>query len=248
MTRLQLILIFGADMAAIEAMRFCNARLARLVHNTSTDRPQSVCHLDRINSVQFPPRDFIANLMILPVVGSAQRNHEFVAGFAPHGSRLSKAQMVRIAWGAPAQQARLQRDKSQVSFITKATDLAKLEHALVDLDDGRCVQVSRGAIPWVPYRPRLGASDFSTGALIFRGRISFGDLFRRRSLNADIGWTGIASIGVRAGSAIVDSVFAPPCKAIRAAKASSTSLASAAERRFLAFRIAIARGCRSSSR
>jgi hypothetical protein len=37
----------------------------------STDRPQSAGHSNWIDAAWFPPRQFIANLMILPVVSSA---------------------------------------------------------------------------------------------------------------------------------------------------------------------------------
>jgi hypothetical protein len=141
--RLRLIWIAGADMAVVEAMRSRVFRLSDLAHDTSTDRPQSVGNRDWIDIALFPPRDFIADLVVLVVVIPAQRNHEFVAGFAPQRSWLSKAKVMGIGRGAPTQQTRLQRHKSQVGFIPTAAELAKLEHALVDLDDARCVQVSR---------------------------------------------------------------------------------------------------------
>jgi len=50
--------------------------------------------------------------------------------------------MMRIRWAAATQQARLQRDKSEVGFVAVATDLAEPEHALVDLDDRAGIQVS----------------------------------------------------------------------------------------------------------
>ena len=85
--------------------------------------------------------------MVLPVVGPAQRDHEFVAALAPHRPGLRKAEMMRIRRVAATQQARLQRDKSKVGFVPMAADLAEPEHALVDLDDAGCIQV--------PYRACL---------------------------------------------------------------------------------------------
>jgi hypothetical protein len=64
-------MIVGADMAVVEAMRFRVDRLLGFAPDTSTDRPQPVGHKDGINSARFPPRDFIANLVILPVVRPA---------------------------------------------------------------------------------------------------------------------------------------------------------------------------------
>jgi len=74
---------------------------------TSANRPQSIRNGDRIDPAPFPPSHFISNLVVLPVVGPAQRDHEFVAVFAPHCSRLGKAEVVRIRRVAAAQQAQL---------------------------------------------------------------------------------------------------------------------------------------------
>src|SRR5436190_336120 len=49
---------------------------------------------------------------------------------------------MRISRGAATQQTRLQGDKSQVGLIPIAANLAKPQQALVDLDDGRCIEVS----------------------------------------------------------------------------------------------------------
>jgi hypothetical protein len=66
--RLRLIWIAGADMAVVEAMRSRVFRLSDLAHDTSTDRPQSVGNSDWIDIALFPPRDFIADLVVLVVV------------------------------------------------------------------------------------------------------------------------------------------------------------------------------------
>jgi hypothetical protein len=109
--------------------------------------------------------------MILPVMGSAQWNHELIAGFAAQRSRLSKAEMMRIGRRAATHQARLQRDKSQMGFIPMSADFAELENALVDFDDGRCIQVSRGGLA---RGPQVG------GIANFRRRRSHSRLFDRR--------------------------------------------------------------------
>src|ERR1700681_1361737 len=90
-----------------------------------------------------------------------------------------------------------------------------------------------------------GASDGGVAALTFLGRcLGRGGL--TASVVAEGGWGLVGLVGARTGSPVVRASGAP-CKAILAAKASSTRLASSADRRFLAFRTAIARGCRSSS-
>src|ERR1700681_78536 len=67
-----------------------------------------------------------------------------------------------------------------------------------------------------------------------------------RSVDAEAGWGGVGSVGADAGSFIARASDGAPCRAILAAKASSTSLASSADRRVLAFKMAIARACKSS--
>ena len=111
------------------------------------------------------------------------------------------------------------------------------------------------ALPAVLMSGEIGSSTIgvcatelalSIGALLFRGR----PLGRRgftASVEADGGPGGVGSIGVTAGSSSVDPSFAPARGAILAAKASSTRLASSAQMRFLVFRMAIARSCRSPS-
>jgi hypothetical protein len=59
-------------------------------------------------------------------------------------------------------------------------------------------------------------------------------------------WGGAGSVEVDAGSSVVRASSEPPNGDILAAKASSTRLASSADRRFLAFRMAMARSCSSS--
>ena len=54
-------------------------------------------------------------------------------------------------------------------------------------------------------------------------------------------------VGAEAASSAGKASGKVACSAILAAKASSTRLASSADKRFLAFRMAIARACRSSS-
>ena len=86
----------------------------------------------------------------------------------------------------------------------------------------------------------------SVGALVFLGRP------RPRACltvdaDADCDSGGVTSTAAKVVSTVADASSKVGCSTILAAKARSTSFASSADRRFLAFRIAIARGCRSSS-
>jgi hypothetical protein len=69
--------------------------------------PQPIGDQEWIDSDCAPPRAFVASLMILPVVGSAQGNHELVAGLSSHRARLGKPKMVGVSGASPADQARL---------------------------------------------------------------------------------------------------------------------------------------------
>jgi hypothetical protein len=52
-----------------------------------------------------PPGYFVAGLVQLPMMTAAERYGELVADFKTQGSGLGKAQMMRIGWLAPADQA-----------------------------------------------------------------------------------------------------------------------------------------------
>src|SRR3981081_2520782 len=83
-------------------------------------------------------------MVVLLVMHPTQWNRKFVAGLASHRSRLRKAEMVCIGGTASAQQTRLQRDKPQMGFVSKAAELAKGKHALIDLYNAGRVQVRNG--------------------------------------------------------------------------------------------------------
>jgi len=67
----------------------------------------------------------VADLMVLPAVRSAQRDHKFVTGLATDRSGLSKAKVMRIRRAAATQQARLQCHKAQVGFISMAANFTE---------------------------------------------------------------------------------------------------------------------------
>ncbi len=58
--------------------------------------PQPLGDHHRVDASGPPPIDFVAVPVNGPMVGAAERNGEFVADPAPHGSRLRKPQMVSI--------------------------------------------------------------------------------------------------------------------------------------------------------
>jgi hypothetical protein len=58
--------------------------------------PKSLGNLQRINIQVLPSGHFVAGLMQLAMVATAERDGELVADFETQGSGLGKAQMVRI--------------------------------------------------------------------------------------------------------------------------------------------------------
>ena len=66
----------------------------------------------RVDFYFLPPADFIAALMELAMMTTAERNGEFIADFQPQCARLRKTYMMRIARMASADQAGLRGDKS----------------------------------------------------------------------------------------------------------------------------------------
>ena len=65
----------------------------------------------------FPPRCFIAGLMQLTMMAAAQGHGELVADFKAQGPGLGKAQMMRIARLASANEAGLGGDVSQMGLV-----------------------------------------------------------------------------------------------------------------------------------
>jgi len=58
--------------------------------------PKSFGDLQSIDFQVLPPGHFIAGLMQLPMVAAAERHGEFVTDFQANGSRLCKAQVMRV--------------------------------------------------------------------------------------------------------------------------------------------------------
>ena len=69
--------------------------------------PEPLCNLQRLDLKIFPPDDFVAGLMQLPMMTAAERDGELVADFQTQRSGLGKSQVVRIGWLSAANQARL---------------------------------------------------------------------------------------------------------------------------------------------
>jgi hypothetical protein len=84
-----------------------------------TRLPETLCNLGRRNLQVPPPRLLIAAAVQFVVILTAQRNSEFVAHLSAENFGLGEFEVVGIAWGALADEARLRcSNESQVRFIS----------------------------------------------------------------------------------------------------------------------------------
>jgi hypothetical protein len=74
--------------------------------------PETLCNLGRRNLQVPPPRLLVAAAVQFVVMLAAQRNSEFVAYFPSQCFGLCEFEMVGVAWGALADDARLRRNES----------------------------------------------------------------------------------------------------------------------------------------
>ena len=69
--------------------------------------PKAFGDVERLDVELLPPGDLIAGLMQLPVMTAAEGHGELVADFEADGSRLGKAQVMRVGWLPAANETRL---------------------------------------------------------------------------------------------------------------------------------------------
>ena len=69
--------------------------------------PKPFGDFQRVDIEILPPCHFVAGLMQLPMMAPAERHGELVADLHADGAGLGKAQVVRIGWLPPADEARL---------------------------------------------------------------------------------------------------------------------------------------------
>jgi hypothetical protein len=87
----------GADMLRIVHIDFSHFRAIRprMLPEFKRDR-------ERVDLNPFPPLDFVAMIVELAMMRTADRNREFVANLATQSSRLGEAQMVSVRWRTSA--------------------------------------------------------------------------------------------------------------------------------------------------
>ena len=94
--------------------------------------PELTGDLHGIDAGRRPPGLLVAGAMNRAMMRAAERDGEFIAGFAAERTRLHELQVVRIRRFARTQEARLLGDKPKMLFVAVAPGRAYLEHALVD--------------------------------------------------------------------------------------------------------------------
>ena len=111
----------------------------------------------------FPPSSFIAGLMELAVMASAERDGELVADFDSQCARLCEAEMVRVARVATAYKARLGSHEAQMGFVASALGFGQGKNAFVDLAGETSVTfgASDGADRLIPLRRLATESENS---------------------------------------------------------------------------------------
>ena len=82
--------------------------------------PKLASDLDWIDASLLPPDFFVTSAMHRSVMGTAERNGEFIACFAAERARLHKSDVMRIRRLAAAQQARLLHYKAKVIAVAIA--------------------------------------------------------------------------------------------------------------------------------
>jgi hypothetical protein len=86
----------------------------------------------RIDLQVLPPGDFVARLMQLPVVTTAEWHRKFIADFQANATCLGKSKMMRIARLSTTDHTRLRCDKLQMRLVSQPLGLGNGELALVD--------------------------------------------------------------------------------------------------------------------
>jgi hypothetical protein len=88
-------------------------------------------HAQSINPLTFPPCDFIAAPMELPVVTAAQWNSELVAYFAGQSAALRESEMMRVRRLSTTDEARFLDNGPDMVSIANPTWLGQRERTLV---------------------------------------------------------------------------------------------------------------------
>src|SRR6516165_10046847 len=94
--------------------------------------PESLGDFERLDIELLPPGGFVAGLMQLTVMTSAERNGELIAHLQPDSSGLGEAQVMRVGRLPATDKTRLCGHKLQMGLVTQPLWLGQCERTLVD--------------------------------------------------------------------------------------------------------------------
>jgi len=99
-------------------------RNCRLLHptvdicwSTMTRLPEMFCDFAWIDTLDFPPSEFIAVVMKLPMMDVAEWHGPLIADLLPHGARLRMTDVMGMTWLSAADQAGLGADELEVFWV-----------------------------------------------------------------------------------------------------------------------------------
>src|ERR1700691_3807144 len=105
----------------------------------------------RINSHLYPTHRFVAAVVNLAMMATAQWHREFVADLAAEGSALREAYVVSVRWLPAANQTRLLRNEPDVLAVADPPRLREGKHALVNSSGAPFPSAAEGNArrPWL---------------------------------------------------------------------------------------------------
>jgi hypothetical protein len=113
--------------------------------------------LERVDTGLLPPSSLVAGAIYSAVMGTAERDSEFVAGLAAQRRRLHVPKMVRVRWLAAADEACLLGGVAQMLAVAVSAWCGNREDTLVDAS-GQITSGARDA-PLVPRLRRGGRGE-----------------------------------------------------------------------------------------
>src|SRR5262249_38222853 len=126
--------------------------------------PKTAGKLHGIDAGGLPPGAFVARAMRGSVMHAAERDREFIAGFAAERSWLQISKMMWIRWLAAADEAGLSGDKTQMLPVAIAARRGNCKHTLVDA--AGLVISAAGSLRLLRRRHLWGRGTLSRGKVV----------------------------------------------------------------------------------
>src|SRR5262245_53563697 len=142
--------------------------------------PELARHFHGVDTGRLPPCALVAGAMDRAVMGTAQRDGEFVAGPSAERPRLGVPKMMRVRWLAAAYEAGLSSDKAQVFAVTIAPWRGDHEDTLVDTSG--LVTSNPGSLRRILRRHLCHRGALSRGNVACNGRWKAGQFLLERVL------------------------------------------------------------------